>query len=71
MEKGLYNKYFIAKSNGDLVDSDAEYFVLRLDYNGKDKEHIKACRKAILVYADAISSHLPELAKDLREKYAR
>ncbi len=50
-------------------DEDAEYFVLRLDRNGNDKKHIDACRKAIKVYANEIKKHLPELAKDLIEKY--
>lgn len=52
------------------VDKEAEYFVLRLDDGGKDPKHIAACRVAINAYADAIESHLPELAKDLRERYA-
>lgn len=51
------------------VDPDAEYFVMRLDEGGKDSEHIRACRIGINAYADAIEHHLPELAKDLRERY--
>jgi hypothetical protein len=51
------------------VEEDAEYFVLRLDECGSDKEHIKACRIAVNAYADAIEHHLPELAKDLKERY--
>lgn len=51
------------------VDPKAEYFVMRLDTGGKDMEHIKACRIGIYAYADAIQHHLPELAKDLRERY--
>lgn len=50
-------------------DRGSEYFVLRLDEGGKDREHIKACRIAAHAYADAIEHHLPELAKDLRERY--
>ena len=55
----------------DIVDVDpgSEYFVLRLDEDGKDREHIKACRIGIHAYATAIEHHLPELAKDLRERY--
>jgi len=69
MERGLYNKYIVSKSNGEPVDNNAEYFVLRLDENGKDKNHIDACRKAIITYAEAISDHLPELSKDLYRRY--
>lgn len=54
-----------------LIDTDpgSEYFVLRLDEGGKDREHIKACRIGVHAYADAIEHHLPELAKDLRVRY--
>ena len=51
------------------VDTDSEYFVMRLDEGGSDIEHIKACRIGVHAYADAIQHHLPELAKDLRERY--
>lgn len=47
----------------------SEYFVMRLDEGGKDTEHIKACRVGVHAYADAIQHHLPELAKDLKERY--
>ncbi len=51
------------------VDPNSEYFVMRLDEGGKDPEHIKACRIGVHAYADAIQHHLPELAKDLKERY--
>lgn len=51
------------------VDKDAEYFVLRLDKNGKDPNHINACRIGVQAYANAIEPFIPELAKDLRERY--
>lgn len=51
------------------TDEGSEYFVMRLDEGGKDREHIKACRIGVHAYADAIEHHLPELAKDLRERY--
>jgi hypothetical protein len=51
------------------VDKDSEYFVLRLDDGGKDPNHIAACRKAVLVYADEIEPYIPQLAADLRERY--
>lgn len=52
------------------VDPNAEYFVLRLDKNGSDPKHIKACRKAILTYCNEIKDHLPELAADLELRYS-
>jgi hypothetical protein len=52
------------------VDKDAEYFVLRLDDKGSDPKHIAACRKAVLTYAEEIKDHLPELSKDLKERYS-
>lgn len=66
---GLHIKYNIQKVSGEPIDDGAEYFVLRLDKGGDDPIHIQACREAILVYANKIKSHLPELSKDLIEKY--
>jgi hypothetical protein len=68
-DKGLIAKYIIHKLDGSPVDENAEYFVLRLDYKGKDKKHIDACRKAVLTYANEVKEHLPLLAKELIEKY--
>jgi hypothetical protein len=67
--KGLYQRYIVSKTSGKPVDENAEYFVLRLDKNGKDPKHVKACRKAVLKYAEEIADHLPELSKDLIERY--
>ena len=59
MEGGLNrSKYIIAKSNGDEVDSDAQYFVLRLD---KDPHALLAA----LVYSQSVESDNPELADDI------
>lgn len=70
---GLHQRYHVRKIDplGNIVgiDQDSEYFVMRLDEGGKDREHIKACRVGVHAYADAIEHHLPELAKDLRERY--
>lgn len=75
---GLHSRYHIQKivrSNGPFDDKlipteeGSEYFVMRLDEGGKDREHIKACRIGVHAYADAIEHHLPELAKDLKERY--
>jgi len=51
------------------VEENSEYFLLRLDLNGTDLTHVKASRIAAHSYADAIENHLPEVAKDIREKY--
>ena len=67
--KGLHQRYIVSKSNGEPVDPSAEYFVLRVDLNGKDPKHIEACRKAVITYAENIQKHLPELSKDLIERY--
>lgn len=64
--RGWDPRYHITKSDGSPTDPKAEYFVLRLD---EDDPHGVACRKAILTYADAIESHIPKLAKDIREKF--
>lgn len=64
-EKSLYESYQVEKD----VDPGSEYFVMRLDEGGSDIEHIKACRIGVHAYADAIQHHLPELAKDLKERY--
>lgn len=70
--KGLHKKYFIQKINEnglEPLDKGFEGFVLRLDEGG-DKKHVDACRKAILTYAEEIKNYLPELSKDLFEKYS-
>lgn len=79
---GLHAKFIIRKITGwrqyrfdslkavtVATEEGSEYFVLRLDEGGKDPEHIKACRIGVHAYADAIEHHLPELAKDLKERY--
>lgn len=71
---GLHQRYSIMKVDDSFevvipCDTNAEYFVLRLDTGGKDIEHIKACRIGIHAYAEAIKPHLPELSKDLIERY--
>ena len=68
--KGLHMRYIVSKTSGEPVDETAEYFILRLDSGGSDPIHIEACRKAVLKYADEIESHIPQLTKDLRERYS-
>lgn len=67
---GLHGRYIVEKVNGEPIDDDAEYFILRLDKNGSDPKHIAACRKAIMTYAEEIKDHLPKLSQDLIEKYS-
>lgn len=64
-EPSLYEDVIVERQ----TDPGSEYFVMRLDEGGKDPEHIKACRIGVNAYADAIQRHLPELAKDLKERY--
>lgn len=77
---GLHQRYYIQKlvhpnmfeepgMKLKPVDENSEYFVMRLDEGGKDRNHIKACRIGIHAYANAIEPFIPELAKDLRERY--
>lgn len=80
---GLHQRYVVKKIVGwrksalgiktvpltKPVSKDAEYFVMRLDTGGSDIEHIKACRKGIHAYAKAIEKTIPQLAKDLKERY--
>lgn len=68
MEKGLYKKYIVTKSNGEENDNE-EYFVLRLDNNCSDKIHLEACKKALRTYAEEIKNHIPELSEDLFKIY--
>lgn len=53
----------------ESVDENAEYFVLRLDDGASDMKHVEACRIAINAYAKAIKEHIPQLSKDLIERY--
>jgi hypothetical protein len=54
----------------DLVPMEPgfEGFVLRLDEGG-DSKHVEACRKAVLTYAEEIKDYLPQLSKDLFDRY--
>lgn len=67
---GFHRRYDVSKIDGEPVDPNAEYMVLRLDWGGSDKEHIKACRIAVCAYAYAIKDHLPDLSKDILDRYS-
>lgn len=66
---GLYNKYVIGRTDGTQINPENVYFILKLEGEG-DPIHMEACRKSVLKYADEIEPHLPQLAKDLRERYS-
>jgi len=68
-ENGLYRKYIVLKANGEKVDPKADFFVLRLDNGCKDKNHLAACRIAVLEYARHIAYSIPQLSEDLLDKY--
>lgn len=62
---GLYRKYSITKANGSPCDSNAKYFVLRLDWNGSDKDHVEACRMAARAYIKNAPERLQKVASEL------
>lgn len=61
-QSGLYNKYNVMKTNGEAIDTQARYFVLRLDTD-------PAARAAVALYARIIEFSNPELSTDLRRLY--
>jgi hypothetical protein len=64
-EKGLVGKYKISKTDKTPLNPNAIYFVLRYDYDQKDKYHADACRAALRTYINSIRPHMPNLANDL------
>lgn len=67
---GLHQRYIVTKASGEPVDDTAAYFVLRLDCDGDDKNHIQACRWAAREYAHKIladdgATHLHQMANEL------
>ena len=65
---GLHIRYIISKADGSPVNPKNKYFVLKIEGEGHP-EHIRACRIALLKYADEIEAYLPQLAKEIRDKY--
>ncbi len=67
--EGLHRRYTVTKNNGEAVDPNAIYFVLRLDNGGRDKTHIRACREAAKAYVFSIYKQNPpamvQVAEDL------
>ena len=67
-EKRLICKYIISHADGTPVDYENEYFILKLSGNG-DPIHMAACKKAVLLYAKEIATHLPKLSEDIINRY--
>jgi hypothetical protein len=64
MSKGLYDKYTVVKNDGSITDSDADYFVLRLDTDPH-------ARIAALAYADSVKAENPNLAFDIFQRVSK
>lgn len=67
-KQGLLSKYRIEKVNGNPLSKGSKYFVLRYDNGGSDMIHIRACQKALLVYAEEVRDHIPKLSLELKER---
>lgn len=63
---GLHQHYIVRKADG-TCDPKAKYFVLRLDLDGDDKEHVAACRKAAKTYVCNAPKHMRRVAAELVE----
>lgn len=60
MDRGLYTKYLVTKSNGEPTDPEACYFVLRIDTDVH-------ARKVLRVYAHFVKEENSELCRDIRK----
>ena len=67
--KGLYNKYYIIKTDGTQIDPNAEFLVLRIDKGCSNKTWLAGARRAAAVLCDTIRFEMPELAKDIEKRY--
>ena len=67
-KQGLFGKFILEKANGSPIHPDAKYIVLR--YDATNDEDGIASRKALIVYARAISQSNPTFAADLLEEMA-
>lgn len=63
---GLHGRYKVTKADGSPCDPKAIYFVLRIDGNGSDLEHIAACRLAAMKYVQNAPDHLQQMANELQ-----
>jgi len=70
----LYQRYEVKKRHPEQDgpdDPNAIYFVLRIDAHGKDPNHIRACQRAALKFAELVHDRRPELADDLCRTVAK
>ena len=73
MPDGFLNRYNVTKRNGDPIDPNAIYVLLRVDSGGSDRTHISAGRQAIRAYVKEIlrtplqngGRHLQDFALEL------
>jgi hypothetical protein len=63
-ERGLYQKYVIARADGKPLDPNFYAIVLRID-GGR---HVDACRDGALAFASAIRSYNEQLSQDIYRK---
>lgn len=74
---GLHSKFALQKIIGHIknkpiftdIKPGEEYFVLRLDDECMNREHLRACKLAIIAYANEIEKTLPKVATEIRERY--
>ena len=59
----LTNKYRVEKTNGEQIEQNAEYFVLRIDADPH-------AQTAAMAYANSIENENPEFARDIRNRLA-
>ena len=59
--KGLYQKYYIEKASGKVLDPNFEAIVLRIDGG----QYLDACRVGVLAFAEAVKKENPILAYDI------
>jgi hypothetical protein len=64
---GLHQRYRLTMADGTPVDPRGFYFTLRLDNNGDDVGHVRACRAAAYTYAAAAPNHLAQMATELAQ----
>lgn len=68
---GLHQRYIVTKANGEPVDPDAVYFVLRIDRGGRHAKHTACCRHAARAYCEAAfncnDNGLLHISEDLYE----
>jgi len=58
---GLESRYKVVKTNGELIDPKAKYFILRYD---KDPHAVEALK----TYINSVELENPQLANDLRKE---